>query len=131
MSTEVSRDKYNRLKQKAEKWQNLATDYRERIVDLEQSLKDMSADNNDNDVNRKLSEEIKELKSTHKEKIKELEDNHKDQTRELKYDYREKIAALSIEVRLKDGEIHNERRSSQDTIKYWKELYEEESRKNR
>jgi flagellar hook-associated protein FlgK len=155
MSTQVSRDKYIRLKQKAEKWQILALDYKDRIPELQDDLAKRPEDNVEhvnnykkvisdlteqvekwkskaetNNDSSKLREEMKELKALHKEKLKEIEDKHKDQLRELKYESREKIADLKSDLRLKDGEIQTEKRSAQDTIKYWKVLYEEESRKN-
>jgi gas vesicle protein len=95
MSSHVTRDKYDALKAKAEKWRALA-----------------------------------ELKDTNvSSQIKEIEDKYKDQIRELKYDHREQLSDLKNELRLKDGEIQTEKRSAQETVKYWRDMYEQEARK--
>lgn len=159
MSVQTGREKYDRLKQKAVRWQNLALDYKDRIEELQNDLnkrleddkddknnykeiivnltdqiekwkeKVESAENNLADYN-KVKEELRELKSTYKNNINDLENKHMDQLRELKYETREKIADLKSEIRLKDGEIQTEKRALQDTINYWKKLYEEERRRS-
>ena len=68
MSTRVSRDKYDRLKQKAEKWQNLALDYKERIKELQHELERKSETDSDHTNNYKqvisdLTDQLEKWKS--------------------------------------------------------------------
>lgn len=161
MSAQVSRDKYDRLKKKAEKWQSLALEYKESMGNLQEEFDkrledatkqviddlnqqvdkwkkkaedDTEYKTNFRDVSesyKKLCDEMKDIKAIHKEKIKEMEEKHKDQLRELKYESREKIADLRSDIRLKEGEIQNEKRIASENVKYWKEMYEDEVRKSR
>ena len=128
----VSREKYDILKEKAEKWRKLSIDYYEEITSLKEVVEKLESSTDTSDVSKELKrcqEEMKNAVVSHKNEIKELEEKHKDQMREMKYDFREKMSDIKNELRLKEGELMSEKRTLLETVKYWKELYEEEVRK--
>jgi gas vesicle protein len=114
MSKEVSRDKYDRMKNKALQWKRLAMEYKEQINNLELSLKESQYT-----VPYELSQQIEDLKKNHRQQIEDLKDRHQNNIRELKDKSQEHIAVLVCELSAKNAELQSEKRSTQDTLKYW------------
>lgn len=109
MSKEVSRDKYDRMKNKALQWQGISMEYKEQIDKLELSFKERQYTNS-----YELSSQIEELKKNHKQQIEELKDRYENIIRGLKDKSQEHIAVLVCELSAKNAELQSEKRSAQD-----------------
>jgi hypothetical protein len=108
--------KYKKLKETTTKWHDFSIKLQEENSILKERLE-------------KVEEKLRLSESTFSSRLKEVSEKHKDELMDLKFQYREDLSDLKSTIRLKEGEIQNMQRSSQDIIKYWENLYKEESRK--
>ena len=127
----VSREKYDNMKDKANKWRDECEQLKEKFIvlqDLEADLDKMLA------LNNKLLEENDTL-SNNKELLDELENENKifrkdirclkKENKTLVEDYNKKLANLERDILLKDGKIQRLEEAKKDNKERYNELKED------